>query len=215
MFMRTLFASLCFLAAGWPALAETPAQARWQPKSGDEIRFNVTREGKPFGSHVVTFETAPDGTLKATTEVSLKAGLGPVTLFRYNLAATETWMGGKLVALTGKVNDDGKKRSVTARRESGALKVAGSDFTGTAPAGIVPASHWNVAEASARQLLSTEDGEIIDVKVTEIGPDRVNVGSALIDATHFRLDSAIDVDLWYDAQGRWVKLAFVARGQQI
>jgi hypothetical protein len=27
--------------------------------------------------------------------------------------------------------------------------------------------------------------------------------------------SDIDVDGWYDDQGRWVKLAFEARGQQI
>lgn len=206
--------SLVFLAsAGAPAFAAEPAA--WQPKAGDVVSFNVLREGKPFGSHTVTFAAGPDGTLTAKTAVSLKAGLGPVTVFRYKLDATETYADGKLVALTGAVNDDGKKRSVKATRSGAVLNVKGSDFTGAAPTGIVPASHWNIAQTKSSQLLSTEDGEIIDVRVTKVGPETIKAGGQSIEATHYKLDSDIDVDLWYDDKGRWVKLAFEARGQQI
>ncbi|MBK8199915.1 MAG: hypothetical protein IPK75_16335 [Acidobacteria bacterium] len=206
--------SLALLAAGAaPSLAETTA--RWTPKSGDVVRFNVLREGKPFGSHTVKFSKDADGNLTAQTDVSLKAGLGPVTLFRYTLDATETWVDGKLVAVTGAVNDDGKKRSVKAVRKGAGLAVDGTDFKGTAPAGIIPASHWNFAQTRAGKLLSTEDGEILDVKVSEIGREQINAGGQKIEANHYRLDSAIDVDLWYDDEGRWVKLAFEARGQEI
>ena len=43
----------------------------------------------------------------------------------------------------------------------------------------------------------------------------INTGGEEIEATHYRLKSDITVDLWYDDQGRWVKLGFEARGQQI
>jgi hypothetical protein len=186
MTLRRALLSLFLLASGaLPAAAELSPKA-WQPKSGDVISFNVLREGKPFGSHAVKFTTDANGALVATTSVSLKAGLGPVTVFRYKLDATET-----------------------------ALNVSGTDFKGVAPAGIVPASHWNYAQTLTGKLLSTEDGEILNVKVVNKGREAIKVGKKTIEANRYLMDSALDVDLWYDDDGRWVKLAFEARGQQI
>jgi Family of unknown function (DUF6134) len=215
MTVRRAVLSLFLLAsAALPAAAELSPKA-WQPKSGDVISFNVLREGKPFGSHAVKFTTDANGALVATTTVSLKAGLGPVTVFRYKLDATETWLNGELQKVSGNVNDDGKKRSVTATRKGDALNVSGTDFKGVAPAGIVPASHWNYAQTLTGKLLSTEDGEILNVKVVNKGRETIKAGNKTIEANRYLMDSALDVDLWYDDDGRWVKLAFEARGQQI
>jgi Family of unknown function (DUF6134) len=215
--IRAFFASIVIWLAPVTALAEpTPAPAKlWAPKAGDVIRFNVLRDGKAFGSHAVRFEVSEDGTLVAKTDVSLKAGVGPVTLFRYQLTATEKWTGGKLIEMTGRVNDDGKKRSVSARQGSKGLNVSGTDFKGVAPTGVIPASHWNYAQTRSSQLLSTEDGEILDVKVSSLGREKIKAGASTIDANHYRMDAVIDVDLWYDDSGRWVKLSFEARGQTI
>jgi hypothetical protein len=215
--MTTLRAlvSLLFLAlTSALAVAEAPAKL-WQPKSGDVISFKVLRDGEAFGSHAVRFSKSADGTLVATTAVSLKAGLGPVTVFRYKLDATETWINGKLVEVSGKVNDNGKKRTVAAKRDGETLKVKGTDFSGAAPAGVVPASHWNFLQTQSKSLLSTEDGEIIKVKISSLGREKIKAGGATLEANRYRLDAAMDVDLWYDDEGRWVKLSFEARGQTI
>jgi hypothetical protein len=65
------------------------------------------------------------------------------------------------------------------------------------------------------KLLSTEDGEILNVKVVNKGRETIKAGNKTIEANRYLMDSALDVDLWYDDDGRWVKLAFEARGQQI
>ncbi len=222
MILRTLVSLACLAVVATGAAAAdagvTPAGfsiAQWQPQAGDVIRFDVLRDGKPFGSHSVAFGAGADGRLTARTEVSLKAGLGPVTLFRYKLDATETWLAGKLVDVRGEVVQDGDKRAVTAKRDGAALRVKGSDFSGVAPKDIIPASHWNFAQTQADKLLSTEDGEILDVKIARTGRETIRAAGQSIEATRYRLDSAIDVDLWYDDQGRWVKLAFETRGQDI
>jgi len=207
--------SFLFLAASALGAAAEISPRSWQPEAGDVIRFNVLREGKPFGSHAVTFEKAADGTLVANTKVSLKAGLGPVTLFRYQLDATEKWLNGKLVEVSGKLNDDGKKGTVSARRKGEALNVDSTVFNGVAPAGTVPASHWNYAQTQTTKLISTGNGEILSVKVVNKGRETIKAGNRSIEANRYLLDSALDVDLWYDDEGRWVKLAFEARGQQI
>tara|TARA_R110002020_G_scaffold309301_1_gene525057 strand:+ start:196621 stop:197316 length:696 start_codon:yes stop_codon:yes gene_type:complete len=217
----TTVALSLLLAPAWadnmpaPASGSTAEVPSWQPKNGDRIAFDVLRKGKPFGTHTVSFEVDPDGTLKATTDVRLKAGLGPITVFHYELDATETWKDGMLVGLKGAVDDDGKDGTVTAAREGDVLEVKGTEYTGEAPLGILPSSHWNFAQTGAKELLSTEDGELIKVKVIDKGMDTVSVAGKPVEARHYLMDSAIDVDLWYDDQGRWVKLAFVARDQQI
>ncbi|MEX1252162.1 MAG: DUF6134 family protein [Hyphomonas sp.] len=207
--------SLLLLAASALGAAAEISPRSWQPEAGDVIRFNVLREGKPFGSHAVTFEKAADGTLVANTKVSLKAGLGPVTVFRYQLDATEKWLNGKLVEVSGKLNDDGKKATLSARRKGEALNVDSTVFNGVAPAGTVPASHWNYAQTQTTKLISTGNGEILNVKVVNKGRETIKAGNRSIEANRYLLDSALDVDLWYDDEGRWVKLAFEARGQQI
>ena len=65
------------------------------------------------------------------------------------------------------------------------------------------------------QMLSTETGEVLDIEVEGLGDDQVKVGDQMIDATHYRLKSDLTVELWYDDQSRWVKLAFEVRGQEI
>jgi len=217
-----ILAFLALAAVSAPARADDAPLPRlgagergWVPRPGDEIRFNVLRQGNAFGSHVVRFAEAPGGGLKAQTEVSLRAGLGPVTLFRYELNAEEVWQQGQLVSVTGRVNDDGKRAQVAAKRENGRLNVQGTAFRGPAPEVAVPASHWNYAQTNTRQLLSTEDGEIIAVTVVPRGRETIRAGGQQIEANRYRLESDINLDLWYDDRGRWVKLAFQARGQQI
>ena len=63
--------------------------------------------------------------------------------------------------------------------------------------------------------MSTEDGEILDVSVSEQGKEVIVAAGEEVEAARYLLDSDIDVTLWYDEAGRWLKLAFEARGQDI
>ena len=124
-------------------------------------------------------------------------------------------MEGRAVGRPQRPGRDGKDGSVRASSTGESLNVNGTDYSGAVPLGILPSSHWNVAQTRATQLLSTEDGELIKINVVDKGQDTVVVDGQRVDARRYLMDSDIDVDLWYDAEGRWVKLAFEARGQQI
>ena len=224
-FLRTAFLSTT-LAFAPLAMADTVSQDAsasasdesgfvWTPQDGDVISFNVLRKGKPFGTHTVSFSGDADGTLQARSLVELTAKFGPITVFQYDLDTTETWQDGALVALEGTGDNDGKEGYVSAKLEGDVLKVKGSAYTGNAPADITPSSHWNIDEVRSDQILSTETGALLDVKVTKIGNETVSVGNQSVQADHYRLVSDLTVDLWYDDQGRWVKLSFETRGQQI
>lgn len=214
--MRNLAAIIFAAAIAQTAFADRAAAPDpWTPSAGDQISFEVLRKGKPFGDHILSFDEAEDGTLQVTTDVDLKAGLGPITVFRYSLDSTETWQDGKLVSLSGRTNDDGDKTNVDVERNGDTLAVEGTAYTGDAPIYIIPSSHWNIKQMYGDVMLSTEDGELLDITVEQIGRESVSIGDQSIPADHYRLTSDITVDLWYDDAGRWVKLAFDARGQTI
>ncbi len=194
---------------------QTSLPTPWVATDGAVIDFTVLRKGKPFGSHVLTFERDDSGKLEVTTDVDLQVKFGPITAFKYRLDSAEEWIDGQLVALNGKSNNDGRKGEVIAEAEGGDLVVDGTKFEGRLPLGTIPSSHWNRLQVYQNQMLSTETGEVLDIDVELIGDDKVQVGDQMIDATHYRLTSDLTVDLWYDRQSRWVKLAFEVRGQDI
>ncbi|MEM9055339.1 MAG: DUF6134 family protein [Pseudomonadota bacterium] len=187
----------------------------WVATDGAKIDFTVLRKGKPFGKHLLTFDRAEDGLLTVTTDVDLKVKFGPITAFRYRLDSVEAWRDGQLVALNGKSNNDGRKGQVEAKVTQDQLQVESTKFDGLLPLTTIPSSHWNRLQVYQDQMLSTETGEVLDIQVEVIGDDTVMVGNTAVEATHYRLTSDLIVDLWYDDQSRWVKLAFEVRGQEI
>ena len=195
------------------ALASLPAP--WVATDGAVIDFTVLRKGKPFGTHKLSFDRNESGELTVTTDVDLQVKFGPITAFRYRLDSVENWIDGKLVALNGKSNNDGRKGEVSAETVDDQLVVDSTEFDGALPLTTIPSSHWNRLQVYQDQMLSTETGEVLDIEVENLGDDVVTVGGQDVETTHYRLTSDLTVDLWYDNQSRWVKLAFEVRGQDI
>lgn len=194
-------------------LASLPAP--WVATDGAVIDFTVLRKGKPFGTHKLSFDRNESGELTVTTDVDLQVKFGPITAFRYRLDSVENWIDGKLVALNGKSNNDGRKGEVSAETVDDQLVVDSTEFDGALPLTTIPSSHWNRLQVYQDQMLSTETGEVLDIEVENLGDDVVTVGGQDVETTHYRLTSDLTVDLWYDNQSRWVKLAFEVRGQDI
>lgn len=202
------------------SFADEPAEltsipAPWVATDGAVIDFTVLRKGKPFGSHKLSFDRTDDGTLTVTTDVDLKVKFGPITAFRYRLDSVEEWVDGQLMRLNGTSNSDGRKGEVSAEATGETLIVESTKFDGTLPVTMIPSSHWNRLQVYQDRMLSTETGEVLDIEVETIGTDMVAVNGGMIETTHYRLKSDLTVDLWYDNQSRWVKLAFQVRGQDI
>lgn len=207
-----------FIAFSAPA-EETAEQISmpmpWVASDGAVIDFTVLRKGKPFGRHLLTFRRDEAGELTVTTDVDLQVKFGPITAFRYRLDSVEQWSDGQLIGLNGTSNSDGRKARVSASAENGKLLVDSTKFDGVLPLTTIPSSHWNRSQVYQDQMLSTETGEVLDIDVETLGEDTVWVAGEAVQATHYRLKSDLTVDLWYDSQSRWVKLAFEVRGQDI
>lgn len=200
----TALAVLCLSSAGATA---TPSVA-------GRTEFNVTRNGQPFGSHTIVVTGSGDS-LRAQSTVSLRANMGPVTMFRLEQTCAETWHDGVLLGLRCNTFKDGRRTRVEAQRDGDRLRVTGADGENWFPLGVFPTSWWTAPPANATQLIDTETGESMEVRVTRMGRESIEVGGQTIQADRIRVQGSLTGDLWYDTQGRWVACRFTARGQRI
>lgn len=196
-------------------LAPLPAVAQpWQPANGAQLAFDVTRNGDPLGTHIVTFRREGEK-LTVDTDVHLKVAFGPITFFDYIHDATETYSGGRLTWVGSRTKKDGAWKTLSAQAGQGGLDVKGSKFKGVLKGLVIPSSHWNQDEMRQPTMFSTETGEMLPMKVVDRGLEQIRAGGAMISARRFDVSSELDASFWYDDKGRWVKCAFEAEGSKI
>lgn len=180
------------------------------------IAFQLMRHGTAIGTHTLDFRVTGD-TLDVDIAVNVVLYLGPIPLVRYTHRAVETWQGGRLAALTGHTNRNGTVMHMSAHRVAAGLWVEGSGTSPyVAPDDALPTTYWN-ARMLRGPMIGTQDGGLVHPKVTLKGiqPVRLVSGSEQT-ATCYSLTGDLDLDLWYDAENRWMSMRFsVADGSTI
>ena len=174
---------------------------------GDSIEFDIVRNSADVGSHIVTFENKDDG-LAVVTDFQLEIGVLFVTLFEIVYRSEALWRNGQLVALSATTDRNGESSTVVAEQVNGMLRISGPSGFFSAPVGIYPTNHWNAGVRNSRQLINTITGRVSDVQIVPIGVDQVQTERGLVDATRYKYVGAIENEIWYDDQGRWVGMQF-------
>ena len=214
---KSTIISLAMGLIAWTGALTGNAEASdlaWHPENNEELNFKVLRQGKPFGYHKVTFGLEGE-TITVKNDIELEVKIGPFRAFYYRHESDESWDGQNLISMDGTTRKDGKDVTMTARRDGDVLRISGTNYSGDAPAAIIPSSHWNKAEVQSDTILSSEGGELLDISVEFLGRETIEAQGQMVQADRYRLTSELTVDLWYDEDGRWVKCAFEARGQSV
>ncbi|MEO1038089.1 MAG: DUF6134 family protein [Pseudomonadota bacterium] len=216
--LTTALITLVTISAG-SAQAEEHGYPLYQPRDGERIAFDVFRGASEFGVHEVGFRR-DGGDVIADVFIRLRAGLGPITVFRYEHESSERWRDGQLLGKTARTLKDGEEFRIETRLEDGAIVTSGTAEGGrqiaeSLASTILPSSHWHGYPDGLTVMLNTETGEPMDIQLTYVGRERIEADGGVIEADRYRLESSITLDLWYDANGRWAGCAFEARGQEI
>lgn len=178
------------------------------------IEFQITRGGKAIGSHKITFaQDGPETIVDVAIEIDVRMMVFPV--FSYRHRNREVWRDGVLVALDTETNDNGDELFVRARATVDGLEVENRDGVFVAPAEVLPTSYWHPETARQRQLLDTQNGELVDLVVRPLGSDPVLVGDQAVAARKYDVSGDLDLVVWYTPEGDWAKLMFAARGADI
>jgi len=176
---------------------------------GDEIAFDVERDGDVVGRYVISFTRTDHGVLvNARVDVDVRMLFVPVYTLRYQ--AQELWRGGELQSIEASTNDDGDLVNVEATRDSQGLRVETNKGVYETPA-VLPISHWNAALLKGGLMLNGMTGEVDKVQVFDQGLDTVSTRNGSLRARHYLYSGDLNGEIWYDEDGRWVKLRFRAK----
>lgn len=198
--LKPMLAALVLLAPA-PALAARPGI----------VEFEVIMNGSPVGRHRV--EVREDGgAVTADVRIDMKGRVGPIG-FTYAHSCTERYAGTRLQSLDCVDREGRRTQTVRASREGEGLRIAGPRNSGLAPASVVPTSWWNAAILRQSQVLDTRNGRVIPLRVERIGAETLTADGRQVAATRYRVRGSATADLWYDGEGRWLKMQFRLRGQ--
>lgn len=175
-----------------------------------EIRdFDVFRNGERIGYHRV--EIAREGERSVVNvDINLRVTFGPLTLYRYIHQSREEWQGDRLVSLVSSTDNDGTEEKLRAVADGDGLKVNGTRFTGMLPADTMPTSYWRGDFVRRATIMDSQNGRVLDLQVRPESFEMASAARDEIPARRFHLTGDIDLTLWYDREGRWVKSAFKA-----
>lgn len=183
---------------------------------GGRLAFRVFRNGSEIGVHTLDF-TAKGDALTVQIGVHFAAGLGPITLYRYDMQGTEHWAGGRFVALDTQTDDNGTPHKVSVRREQQGVRVRASGAPDRMlDAASLPLTHWAMACMSA-PLFNPQNGEPINGRCTLNGTETLTLPTGrVVQARAYRLSGELAIQDWYDEAQLWVQLkARVKDGSQI
>jgi uncharacterized protein DUF6134 len=190
------------IAALWACLSSAGAAADALPRNLD---FDVMRNGDIIGHHRVSFRADRDE-LVVDIDVAIKVDVLFVTVFRYEQQREEVWRAGRLVAFTSKTNDDGSLHDIAGEAGPDGLKITAGKQSWTAPLDSLPTSYWNSEIVKRGPLLDTIGGKLLKTTLKAAGEETVQAGRGQVTATHYVLEGDLPRELWYDAEGRWVKM---------
>jgi hypothetical protein len=169
------------------------------------------RKGDDIGLASYRFERSGE-VLTVQINIDLRVRLGPIALFRYVHQNVEVWQADTLMSLDAKTDDDGLPKYMSAKRGPEGLMVTGSKTEPyIAPQNALGTTYWNIRCVST-PLINTEDGHLMDVKITPDGISAVPLASgATVQARQYDMRGEIRIDLWYEPTDEFASMRYYAK----
>lgn len=182
---------------------------------GPEIRFSVWRKDKQIGTHVVQFRE-DDDRLDVQIDFRVRIRILGITAYRFEYQSSAIWKDATLASLDASVNDDGTEGAVAARRYGQNIVVDGTRGLTRLEGRLFPSNHWHPGVIGQTRVLNTLTGGVGDVTMVLVGRENISTAHGEVAADRYLFSGDLhDVDVWYDRDGRWVKLRFLTEGGEL
>lgn len=204
---------LCLiLAISLPAEAAEPREVHRQTRN-----YRVAVDGVERGDMTATIVRHDDGTESMTGETHLRFNF---IVYRYRFSSTgkEVWRENRLVELASHADFNGDEYVVTAAATDDAVQVTVNGESRQTPADVWVTSYWREPHPSKvgreLQLFDAGKGRLLAGKLQRVGAVALEIAEKKLAATHYRLRGDVEVDLWYDKDGRLVRQESLESGHR-
>ena len=181
--------------------------------------FRVFLDDKEIGTHRFDLLDKGGGERQLTSQARMAVKILFVTAYTYDHHDVEHWNGDCLSKLSSKTDDNGDKYQVDVQRQGAATMVKTQNGAKTLGDCVLTFAYWNPAMLKQTQLLNSQDGEHVEVKITDAGADSILVRGVKTAARRYELRSTnqkLSIDLWYSPADEWLALeSKTERGQKL
>lgn len=179
---------------------------------GNAWDFRVFLDEKEIGSH--RFDITGSGEARTlTSKARFDVRFLFVNAYSYRHEAVEGWNGDCLARLESHTDDNGKVHQVEAMHRPNETIVqtnGGSERLGEC---VMTFAYWNPAMLEQSRLLNSQNGEYVDVTITQVGSEQITVRGVSTPARRYALRSkGMAIDLWYSSDDEWLALESVTEG---
>ncbi len=185
------------------------------PNPGSTMTYRVDHEEHGLlGMHRLTFSRT-EGNLVVEVASEITVEFFSMTVFRYAAKRREVWRDGRMIAYESDTHDDGTDVRVTAKAAEDGLIIAGPSGRRMAALGVFPTHPWKQSIVDAEVLMHTTTGELLEVAVTEVGPETLILEGRPIQTTKYRMSGDHEREIWFNDKGDWVLLRFFEYGDAV
>ena len=180
-----------------------------------EWSFRVLLDGKPVGSQRFVLSNE-DGLTRLETVADFKVKFLFATVYRYLHRNEETWDGDCLAEIRSTTDANGKPYSVLGQQREGFFEVTSDDESEQLPACVSTFAYWDPDFLQRSHLLNTQNGDYLEVEVSEPKSDYRMVRGDRVPAWQYELKAGdLDLKLWYSKDDEWLALESKTRGDRI
>lgn len=183
--------------------------------------FKVSVDGVQRGAYTMQIRRWSDGTISMHGENELRINL-LIYKYHYTSAGTEVWKNGRLISLDNTADYNGKQYVLKAAATRRGLQLNADGAVSLVDPYVWVSSYWQIPERLTHveqprdvDVLDSDQGHTLQVKLQRMGDETVMVAGARINATHYRMTGDAQVDLWYDLSGRLVWQESTERGHKV
>jgi len=178
--------------------------------------FTISVDGKPAGTYQMEIQRQDDGTVTLVAQSDVRVTVLAVPVYTYSYRGQEVWKDGRLQHLVSSGKEKGKDFSVKADVDGAGLRVVANGKEHTTRPDVWTTSCWQLPMAQYRNnavpLLGCDTGADLAGQLQFVGTEKSQVAGQEMTCSHYRATKDVPHDLWYDAQERLVRDAWVAGG---
>ncbi len=177
-----------------------------------EWRFRVYLDDKEIGYHDFVLEEL-DTQRKLQSEASFEYKLMFVKLFGYEHENTETWAGNCLTGIESTTDANGTPFRVNGSLQGDRFVINGTAGQAELPSCSMSFAYWNPVFLQQERLINVQNGEVLEIEVSEPEQVQLEVRGVLQPAWRYLLDAGeMKIELWYSEDNEWLALETDARG---
>ena len=177
-----------------------------------EWRFRVFLDDKEIGYHNFFLQAQEDQS-QLQSEAKFEYRLLFVKLFGYEHENVETWDGNCLTEIKSKTDSNGEPFQVNGTLEGESFLLSGTAGESQLPPCSMSFAYWNPDFLEQDRLINVQNGEVLDIEVSEPERVEIEVRGVLQPAYRYLLGAGeMKIELWYSVNNEWLALETDARG---